>query len=70
MHISGHRLCSLFSYTSISALNLVSGSLSLVPGASVTLSGFSLTDAGADLGLYYPNGGFGDSSAMIDFVQW
>ena len=71
--ISNHRLCSKFSYTNSglsSDMNIISGSLVLAPGDSVTLDGFSLDELGADLGLYAPAGGFADTLALLDFTQW
>ena len=51
--ISGYRLCAKLVYTSnLTSLILESGSLNLSAGESVVLSGWALTDAASDLGLY------------------
>ncbi len=71
-NVGNYRLCSLFSYRTISSqTTVVSGSLNLAPNAEVTItsSGF-LNDSGADLGLYLPSGGFGSAANMVDFMQW
>jgi hypothetical protein len=70
--ITDYRLCALFQYTNsgLSPLFIVNGALNLEPGSSVELSGFSLMAAGSDLGLYKANGSFGDTAAMVDFLQW
>ena len=70
--ISAYRLCALFQYTNsgLSPLTIVSGSLDLAPDSSVELSGFSLLPSASDLGLFTANGGFGDTAAMVDFLQW
>ncbi|MEQ9229101.1 MAG: Calx-beta domain-containing protein, partial [Cyclobacteriaceae bacterium] len=67
--ISAFWMCSLFSYEQISNLTLESGSLSMAPGSITVLSGFSMNDAAADLGLY-TSPSFGSASAMTAFVQW
>ncbi len=67
--ISAFWLCSRFSYAQLSSLTLESGSLNLAAGDSVILSGFSLNDTEADLGLFSTNS-FGSSSAILDFLQW
>ena len=71
--ISNHRLCSKFAYTNsglATDMNVISGSLTLAPGDTVVLDGFSLDDVAADLGLYIPTGSFADSSNILDFTQW
>ena len=72
--ISNYRLCSKFAYTAdLSGLTLEDGSLNLAPDQTVTLSGFAIDDAEADLGLYIAitnNAGFGVADNMVDFVQW
>lgn len=47
-----------------------SGSLTLAPGATVTITGFGLTTPNGDLGLYHTGGGFSNPANMADFVQW
>ncbi len=69
--VSSYRLCSEFRYTqNLTGLTLVDGELDIASGGSLTLSGFELTDAGADIGIYLPEGGFGSPEAMVDFFQW
>ena len=70
--ISNYRLCALFQYTNsgLTPLTIVNGSLNLAPDSSVELSGFMLLSSASDLGLYLASGGFGDTSAMVDFLQW
>ena len=69
--ISAYRLCALFQYTNgLNPLTIVNGSLNLSPDSSVELSGFSLLANASDLGLYLSGGGFGDTSSMVDFLQW
>ncbi len=67
--ISNYWFCALFNYSQLNTLTVDSGSLQLMPDATVVLSGFSLTDVASDLGLYATNT-FGDASAMRDFTQW
>ena len=69
--ISAYRLCSEFTYTSnlTSDVSLVSGSTTLGAGDTLVVT-WPVTDAAADLGLYLAAGGFGDTSAMVDFLQW
>ena len=67
--VSGWWFCSRFSYTQLSGMTIVSGSLNISPGAILALSGISLDDSSADLGLY-TIGDFASSSAMEDYVQW
>jgi hypothetical protein len=71
-NVGNYRLCSLFSYLTISSqTTVISGSLNLAPNAEVTVSssGF-LNDSEADLGLYLPSGSFGSAANMVDFTQW
>jgi len=70
--ISNYRFCSLFSYTTDIAtdMTVTSGTLIIAGGQTVELTGFSLTDAAADLGLYLPTGAFTNIAAMVDFTQW
>ncbi|MEO1052126.1 MAG: hypothetical protein AAFX87_15950 [Bacteroidota bacterium] len=69
--ISNYRLCSRFTYlNSLSSITVVSGSLDLQPGASVTLSGWPINDTDADFGLYLASGDFGDPTALVDFMQY
>lgn len=68
-NISSWWFCSLFNYEQLSDLTLENGDLMLMPDATVTLSGYTLADTEADLGLY-ENGTFSSSSDMRDFLQW
>ncbi len=69
--ISDFRLCSKFQYTpDLEGLTIVTGSLNLAAGATVTLSDWPLDEAGADLGLYQQTSDFEDADTMQDFVQW
>jgi hypothetical protein len=73
INLSDYRFCSKSTYTAngiATDMTIVSGSLNLSPGASVTLTGFSLDDDAADLALYLPTGAYTDTLAMVDFVQW
>ena len=71
MDISNYRLCSELRYTTnLTSLTIESGSLSLESGQTVTLSGFSINDTGADLGIYEASGEFSSSTAMVDYMQW
>lgn len=67
--INTYWFCSLFSYAQLNSLS-ISGSLMLGPGSDVVISGFSLNQSGADLGLYLNNNDFGQANNMIDFLQW
>lgn len=67
--ISSFWFCSLFVYGQLNSLDLVSGSLLLMPQEQAVLGGFEITDAAADLGFYLTNS-FASPSQMIDFVQW
>ncbi len=67
--VSGWWFCSRFIYTQLNSMTLMSGSLNIPPGGIVALSGKSLDDTSADLGLYN-SATFASTSAMEDFVQW
>ena len=68
--VSGYYFCSLFSYTAVSSLTVVSGSTNLAPDSILVLTGFSLNNIQADLGLYANNLDFESTITMRDFVQW
>jgi hypothetical protein len=68
-NVSSWQFCSLFNYMPLSNLTIENGDLMLMPDNTVTLSGFTLADNEADLGLY-ENGSFSSPSAMRDFLQW
>ncbi|WP_299276092.1 T9SS type A sorting domain-containing protein [uncultured Psychroserpens sp.] len=74
VNIASYRLCSLFSYKTLSTqTTVVDGSLNLGPDAEVTIFAenyLSLSTTAADLGLYFPTGNFGTASSMVDFMQW
>ena len=69
--ISAYRLCSEFGYTSDLDLDitLVSGSTTLGAGDTLVVN-WPITDEAADLGLYLAEGSFGDTSILVDFLQW
>lgn len=66
--VSSWWFCSLFGYTQISTLTVISGVANIPPGGIFSVSR-NLNDSSADLGLYN-SGSFASSSAMQDFVQW
>ncbi|WP_298758438.1 T9SS type A sorting domain-containing protein [uncultured Psychroserpens sp.] len=72
--IASYRLCSLFSYRTLSSqTTVVNGSLNLAANAEVTVSApnfLSLSTSAADLGLYLPTGNFSQPTSMVDFMQW
>ena len=72
--INSWWLCSRFSYQQISSLTVESGSVELALGDSLVVSGLTLNDASADLGLYIDInnnfGNFGNPAFMASFVQW
>jgi len=68
--ISKYRFCARFTYTDLDLVTVDAGSLNLVAGAEVTLSGWPLTESGSDLGLYVTSPTFSDPSDMVDFTQW
>ncbi|WP_299334410.1 T9SS type A sorting domain-containing protein [uncultured Psychroserpens sp.] len=74
VNIGSYRLCTLFSYRTLSSqTTVVDGSLNLAPNAEVTVFAanyLSFSASAADLGLYLPTGNFASASAMVDFVQW
>jgi len=69
--ISSWWLCSLFVYAPISGepVIVMSGSTTLAPNDIVVLSGFSMNNTAADLGLYNSRN-FPSAAAMEAFVQW
>lgn len=67
--ITGYRLCSEFTYATISSTMVVSGTLNIPASGSVVLS-FAMDETGADLGFYDPSGSFTSTAAMLDFLQW
>ncbi len=73
VNISDWRLCSRFNYTAnltASPVTVVSGSLNIAPGDSVTIGGWPLDNTAADLNIYLAAGAFSEPAAMVDFVQW
>ncbi|MFK5889767.1 MAG: T9SS type A sorting domain-containing protein [Flavobacteriaceae bacterium] len=69
VNVSNYQLCHLFSYQKLSTLNIDSGSLTLVAGGDLSLSGFTINNSASDLGLYIDNN-FASSTSMLDFFQW
>jgi len=67
--VSDYWLCNRPAYDRFSSLTLECGQLNLAPGASLTLSGFGLSSAGDELGIYI-NSSFGSSAALDDYVIW
>ncbi len=74
VNVSTMWFCSLLNYDQIQILTVVSGSLNIPAGGFLVLSGKNLNSPAADLGFYNDIGGnfgnFGNSSFMVDFVQW
>ncbi len=70
INISSYWFCTLFAYDQLSTLTVDSGSLNLVNGATVVISGVNLNNSDADLGLYINNSNFSLASNMVDFMQW
>jgi len=68
-NVGSWQVCSLFNYQQISNLNITNGNMMMMPNDEITFTGFSLTDAASDLGLYNSST-FGSTTAMKDFVQW
>jgi len=69
VNVSNYQLCHLFSYQKLSTLNIDSGSLTLVAGGNLSLSGFTINNSASDLGLYIDSN-FPSSASMLDFLQW
>ncbi len=69
VNVSNYQLCHLFSYQKLSTLSIDSGSLILVAGGNLSLSGFTIINSASDLGLYIDNN-FPSSTSMLDFFQW
>ncbi len=67
--VSNWWFCTLFDYTRVGALPVLSGELNIPAGGILALSGIGLNDNSADLGLYN-SGSFGSTTAMEDFLQW
>ncbi len=70
--ISALRFCHLFNYGTLSNLSIVTGDLNLAQNEEVTLSRPTLASS-SDLGLFVAGSSsadFGDSSKMLDFLQW
>ncbi|MEO0403651.1 MAG: hypothetical protein AAF193_02145, partial [Bacteroidota bacterium] len=70
--ISQYRLCSEFSYVTVSSLAVVSGNTTIPTNGTVTLSwpAWNPSGTGADLGLYVPSPNFNNPDDMVDFTQW
>lgn len=68
-NLSDWWFCSLFNYEQLSSLTIENGDLMLMPDQTVTLSGYTLVNTEADLGLY-ENGSFSSANDMRDFLQW
>jgi hypothetical protein len=68
--VSGYYLRALGAHTILSSLTLVSGSLTITAGSTVTIGDFSMNDTASDLGLYANGDSFINTANMVDFVQW
>ena len=70
--ISDYILCSKFDYSDeLSTLTVEDGNLALMPGLTVTVSGFAIDDINADFGLYLPGTtDFAVADQMVDFMQY
>lgn len=70
--ITGYRLCNYPYYPTISEALVESGSLIMAPGAITLISApnieFNINDD--ELGLYLPTGSFGNSDAILDYLEW
>ena len=69
--LAEYRLCSEFIYTGnlSSDVSLLSGSTMLASGDTLGVM-WAINDTAADLGLYLPDGSFGDTANIVDFLQW
>ncbi len=67
--VSNYWLCNRPAYDRFSSLTIECGQLNLAPGSTLTLSGFGLSSAGDELGIYV-NSSFGSSAALDDYVIW
>jgi hypothetical protein len=67
--ISSYFLCSFPTYSQLNGLTLESGSLFLIPGAIVVLSGHNMSPADGELALYL-NNQWPNSEMILDYVEW
>ena len=69
--ISAYRLCARFVYTSnmTDDVTTVSGSPMLQGGDTLVVT-WPINDVSSDVGIYLASGTFGDSAAMVDFMQY
>ena len=69
--ISDYRLCARFVYTQnmTSDVTTVSGSPMLQGGDTLVVT-WTIDDNSSDVGIYLAAGSFGDSAAMVDFMQY
>ncbi len=67
--VSNYWLCNRPDYSRLSTLTLECGQLNLLAGESVTISGFNLSAAGDELGIY-SSSNFGSATAITDYVIW
>lgn len=71
VNIQDYRICSLFTYRTLSSLTIVSGDFNLSENEEVEImSNFNINDTAADFGLYLATGAFSDAASMVDFLQW
>ena len=65
--VSNFWLCNRPAYTQLSNLTLECGQLNLAPGETVTVSGFTIDNAGDEIGVY-TNSSFGSPTGLLDYV--
>lgn len=62
-------VCARFVYTCIDVMTIENGNPILLPGETVTVSGFSLNNTSSDLGLF-DSPAFSSTTAIQDFMQY
>lgn len=67
--IGNHWLCNFPAYDQLNSLPVLGGSLSLMPGASVTVSWSDASGGDGECG-YYSTNTFTSAAAMIDYFEW
>lgn len=67
--ITNWWVCARFVYTCIDVMTIENGNPILLPGETVTVSGFSLNNTSSDLGLF-DSPAFSSTTAMQDFMQY
>ena len=69
LNIVNWWLCNFPTYERLSNLSIVCGSLRMGPGDITVLSDWTIDEADGELGLY-SNNAFGDTSSIVDYVEW